>query len=98
MVLSVSADEIRSWDKFKYELRKQNVTLFGTMLKECQQGDKKDDKEDREQFANAVKSKGEHFAAESLFMALILLLQQRMINKLIHNEIFIVLLLTGLRM
>jgi hypothetical protein len=50
------------------------------MLKECQQGDKKDDKEDREQFANAVKSKGERFAAESLFIALILR-QQRMINK-----------------
>jgi hypothetical protein len=42
--------------------------------------DKKDDKEDRVQFANAVKSKGEHFAAESLFIALILR-QQRMINK-----------------
>jgi len=46
VVLSVFGDEIRSWDKFKYELRKQNVTLFGTMLKEYQQGYKKDDKEE----------------------------------------------------
>jgi hypothetical protein len=37
------------------------------------------DKEDRVQFGNAVKSNGERFAAESLFIAWILL-QQRMIN------------------
>jgi hypothetical protein len=48
VVLSVSADEIRSCDKFKYELRKQNVTLFGTILRGVSAGDKKDDKEDRE--------------------------------------------------
>ena len=36
------------------------------------------------QFANAVDSKGEYFAAESLFMILILQ-QQRMINQLINK-------------
>jgi hypothetical protein len=71
--------EIQSWDKFKYALRQQNAALFGQMLKECQG---EDDKEGEVvQFANAVNAKGESFAAESLFMALILL-QQRMINRL----------------
>jgi hypothetical protein len=59
------------------------------MLKECQE-DEEDSKEGRMegegvQFANAVNSKGEHFAVESLYMALILLQQQRMINKLIQK-------------
>ena len=66
------ANEIRSWDKFKYALREQNATLFDQMLKECE----------AVQFTNAVNSKGDNFAAESLFMVLILL-QQRMINRLI---------------
>jgi hypothetical protein len=71
--------EIQSWDIFKYALREENATLFGQMLKECQG---EDDKEGEVvQFANAVNAKGESFAAESLFMALILL-QQRMINRL----------------
>lgn len=71
--------EIQSWDSFKYTLREENATLFGQMLKECQE---EDDKEGEVvQFANAVNAKGESFAAESLFMALILL-QQRMINRL----------------
>jgi hypothetical protein len=71
--------EIQSWDSFKYTLREENATLFDQMLKECQG---EDDKEGEVvQFANAVNAKGESFAAESLFMALILL-QQRMINRL----------------
>ena len=48
------------------------------MLKECQE------KEGEVQFANAVDSKGEYFAAESLFMILILQ-QQRMIHQLINR-------------
>jgi hypothetical protein len=71
--------EIQSWDSFKYTLREENAILFGQMLKECQRED--DKKGEVVQFANAVNAKGESFAAESLFMALILL-QQRMINKL----------------
>jgi hypothetical protein len=71
--------EIQSWDSFRYTLREENAILFGQMLKECQG---EDDKEGEVvQFANAVNSKGESFAAESLFMTLILL-QQRMINRL----------------
>jgi hypothetical protein len=49
------------------------------MLKECQGED--DEEGEVVQFANAVSAKGESFAAESLFMTLILL-QQRMINRL----------------
>jgi hypothetical protein len=71
--------EIQSWDSFKYTLREENPILFGQMLKECQRED--DKKGEVVQFANAVNTKGESFAAESLFMALILL-QQRMINRL----------------
>ena len=74
------AKEIQSWDSFKYALREENAILFDQMLKECQ------DNEGKEvQFANAVNSKGEPFSAESLFMTLILLQQQRMINKLIQK-------------
>lgn len=73
--------EIQSWDSFKYALREENATLFGQMLKECQ---REDDEGEVVQFANAVSAKGESFAAESLFMTLILL-QQRMINRLLSN-------------
>jgi hypothetical protein len=71
--------EIQSWDSFKYTLREENAILFGQMLKECQGED--DKKGEVVQFANAVNAKGESVAAESLFMTLILL-QQRMINRL----------------
>ena len=71
--------EIQSWDSFKYTLREENATLFGQMLKECQGED--DEEGEVVQFANAVSAKGESFAADSLFMTLILL-QQRMINRL----------------
>jgi hypothetical protein len=72
------AKEIQSWDSFKHALRKENAILFDQMLKECQE------KEGEVQFANAVDSKGEYFAAESLFMILILQ-QQRMINQIINK-------------
>jgi hypothetical protein len=71
--------EIQSWDSFKYTLREENATLFGQMLKECQGED--DEEGEVVQIANAVSAKGESFAADSLFMTLILL-QQRMINRL----------------
>ena|SRR6187397_1335736 len=74
------AKEIQSWDSFKYALREENAILFDQMLKESQ-----DDEGKEVQFANAVKAKGEPFPAESLFMTLILLQQQRMINKLIQK-------------
>ena len=60
---------------FKYALREENRLLFTKMLEECQK---------QGEFAKAVNSKGESFAAESLFMALILQ-QQRMINLLINK-------------
>jgi hypothetical protein len=75
------AREIQSWDSFKYALRKENADLFDQMLKGCQQ--EEDDKEGV-QFANALNAKGESFAAESLFMVLVLQ-QQRMINRLIDK-------------
>jgi hypothetical protein len=73
--------EIQSWDSFKYALRKENADLFDQMLNGCQQ--EEDDKEGV-QFANTLNAKGESFAAESLFMVLVLQ-QQRMINRLIDN-------------
>jgi hypothetical protein len=62
----------------------ENATLFDQMLKECQE-----DEGEGVQFANAVKAKGEPFSSESLFMTLILLQHQRMINKLIQNQSYI---------
>jgi hypothetical protein len=70
--------EIQSWNSFKYALRDENATLFDQMLKECHK------EEGEVQFSNAVNSKGEYFAAESLFMVSILH-QQRMINRLISK-------------
>ena len=34
--------EIQSWDIFKYALREESATLFGQMLKECQEEDDKE--------------------------------------------------------
>jgi hypothetical protein len=73
----VLSKEIECWESFRYGLREENRLLFTKMLKECQ-------KQEGEQFARAVNSKGEPFATESLFMVLILQ-QQRMINLLINN-------------
>jgi hypothetical protein len=74
--------EIQSWDCFKYALREENAILFDQMLKKCLEDDKEGGEE--VQFAKAVNAKGETFAAESLFMVLILQ-QQRMINQLIQK-------------
>jgi hypothetical protein len=60
---------------FKYSLKEENRLLFTKMLEECQK---------QGEFASVLNSKGESFAAESLFMALILQ-QQRMINLLINK-------------
>ena len=73
--------EIQSWDKFRYALRKENAVLFDQLLKECLE----EDKEGRQvQFANVMNARAKNFAAESLFMVLILQ-QQRMINQLISK-------------
>jgi len=73
----VLSKEIECWESFRYGLREENRLLFTKMLKECQ-------KQEGVQFANALNAKGESFAAESLFMVLVLQ-QQRMINRLIDN-------------
>jgi hypothetical protein len=65
--------EIESWKGFEYALREENRILFNKMLSEC--GENKD-------YVRAAISKGEPFAAESLFLALIFQ-QQRMISQLI---------------
>ena len=67
--------EIESWKGFEYALREENRILFNKMLSEC--GENKD-------YVRVAISKGEPFAAESLFMALILQ-QQKMISQLIAN-------------
>jgi hypothetical protein len=67
--------EIESWKGFEYALRKPNSSLFNKMLKECLEN---------EEYAEAFKSKGSQFSAESLFMALIFQ-QQKMISGLIES-------------
>ena len=69
----ILAREIESWKGFEYALREENRILFNKMLTECQEN---------EDYVRGVRSKGEPFAAESLFMALILQ-QQEMIKQLI---------------
>jgi hypothetical protein len=81
--LSNHSEQVADPRRFKYTLREENAILFDQMLKECQ---KEDDKEgEGVQFANAVNSKGERFAADSMFMALMLLQQLRVINTLIQK-------------
>ena len=48
----VLSKEIEYWESFRYGLREENRLLFTKMLKECQ-------KQEGEQFARAVNSKGE---------------------------------------
>jgi len=70
---NVLTREIESWKGFEYALREENRLLFNKMLSEC--GENKD-------YVRAASSKGQSFAAESLFLALILQ-QQKMISQLI---------------
>ena len=65
--------EIESWKGFEYALREENRLLFNKMLSEC---------EENKDYVRAASSKGQSFAAESLFLALILQ-QQKMISQLI---------------
>jgi hypothetical protein len=67
--------EIEAWKGFEYTLRKPNSSLFKHMLNECLEN---------EEYAEAFKSKGSQFSAESLFMALIFQ-QQKMISGLIES-------------
>jgi hypothetical protein len=67
--------EVESWKGFEYALRSPNSSLFNQMLKECIED---------EEYAEAFKSKGPQFSAESLFMALIFQ-QQKMISRLIES-------------
>jgi hypothetical protein len=67
--------EIEAWKGFEYALRKPNSSLFKQMLNECLEN---------EEYAEALKSKGSQFSAESLFMALIFQ-QQKMISGLIES-------------
>jgi len=55
--------EIESWEGFEYALREENRLLFNKMLSECQEN---------QDYVRAFSSKGKPFAAESLFMVLIL--------------------------
>jgi hypothetical protein len=67
--------EVEAWKGFEYALRKPNSTLFKQMLNECLEN---------EEYAEAFKTKGSQYSAESLFMALIFQ-QQKMISKLIES-------------
>lgn len=70
---NILAREVESWKGFEYALREENRILFNKMLTEPQEN---------QDYVRAANSKGEPFAAESLFMALILQ-QQKMIKQLI---------------
>ena len=70
---NILAREIESWKSFEYALREENRILFNKMLSECIEN---------QNYIRAVSSKGDSFAAESLFMVLILQ-QQKMIKQLI---------------
>jgi hypothetical protein len=66
--------EIESWGRFGYALREENRLLFRKMLNRCR----------KSEYVSCVKAKGEIFAAEALFLLLILE-QQKMIDKLIFK-------------
>jgi hypothetical protein len=70
---NVLTREIESWKGFEYALREENRLLFNKMLSEC---------EENKDYVKAASSKGQSFADESLFLALILQ-QQKMISQLI---------------
>ena len=65
--------EIKLWKGFEYALREENRILFSKILSECREN---------KDYVRAASSKGQSFAAESLFLALILQ-QQKMISQLI---------------
>jgi hypothetical protein len=67
--------EVESWKGFEYTLRNPNASLFNKMLSERIEND---------EYAEAVKTKGSQYSAESLFMALIFQ-QQKTISKLIES-------------
>jgi hypothetical protein len=66
-------DEIESWKGFPWALRKEDLELWNTMIKEV-----------RDRFGEAVEKSGRTFSTDPFFMAL-LLVQQRMIRQL-RNE------------
>jgi hypothetical protein len=67
--------EVEAWKGFECALRKPNSSLFKQMLNECLEN---------EEYAEAFKTKGPQYSAESLFMALIFQ-QQKAISKLIES-------------
>jgi hypothetical protein len=68
----ILTEEIQSWGRFEYALREENGRLFRKMLSLCR----------KSEYVSCVKAKGEKFAAEALFLLLILE-QQKMINELV---------------
>lgn len=71
---TILTSEIESWSKFEYALREEDRILFNRMLKECQ----------KEEYSKPFNVKGEYYATESLFLALIFQ-QQKMIGQLINK-------------
>jgi hypothetical protein len=57
---NILAKEVESWKGLGYALRNLNATLFKKMLSECLED---------EGYAEAFKTKGPQYSAESLFMA-----------------------------
>jgi hypothetical protein len=70
--------DIDSWKKgFEYAFREENRLLFNRMLTKCLENG---------EYSKAVEARGECYSAEeSLFMALILQQQQKMISQLINR-------------
>jgi hypothetical protein len=67
-------EEIESWKGFPWALRKEDLELWNTMIKEV-----------REEFSDAVEQSGKDFIADPFFMAL--LLAQQKIIKLLRAEL-----------
>lgn len=64
--------ESKLWDRYEYALREENRILFREMLDKCR----------KNEYIDCVKSKGENFSVESLFLILILE-QQKIMKELI---------------
>jgi hypothetical protein len=67
---SLLDEEIESWKRFQWVMRKEDRDLWDAMIKEV-----------RKQFGDAVESSGKDLTTDPFFMAL-LLLQHKMIKRL----------------
>lgn len=70
----ILTQEIESWRGFADVLREEDKVLFLLMLDECYQ------------YINAINSKGDYFATESLLVSLVFV-QHKIINWLVNRNL-----------